>query len=97
MALIDKLTSIGNAIRAKTGKTGGLTLDAMVSEIAGIETGITPTGTTSIKANGTYPVAEYAYAEVDVPSTGITPTGTVEITTNGVHDVTNYASATVSR
>ncbi len=36
MALTNKLRAIGNAIRAKTGKTDELTLDQMVTEIAGI-------------------------------------------------------------
>jgi hypothetical protein len=39
MALIDKLTAIADAIRGKTGKTDGLTLDQMATEIAGIEAG----------------------------------------------------------
>lgn len=39
MALTDKLTAIADAIRGKTGKTDGLTLDAMPGEIAGIQTG----------------------------------------------------------
>ena len=39
MALTDKLTAIANAIRAKTGKTGTLTLDQMPTEIAGITGG----------------------------------------------------------
>lgn len=39
MALTDKLTSIANAIREKTGKTEEMTLDQMATEIAGIETG----------------------------------------------------------
>lgn len=39
MALIEKLTAIADAIRSKTGKTNGLTLDAMPGEIEGIETG----------------------------------------------------------
>ncbi len=39
MALTDKLTAIGDAIRAKTGGTELLTLDAMPTEIASIETG----------------------------------------------------------
>ena len=39
MALIDKLTAIANAIRAKTGSTGGLTLDQMPSAIASITGG----------------------------------------------------------
>ena len=36
MALTDKLSSIGNAIRAKTGKEEMFTLDQMPTEIAGI-------------------------------------------------------------
>ena len=39
MALTDKLTAIGNVIRAKTGGTEGLTLDQMVTEIEGISAG----------------------------------------------------------
>lgn len=39
MALIEKLAAIANAIRSKTGKTDGLTLEQMPGEIAGIETG----------------------------------------------------------
>ena len=39
MALTDKLSAIGNAIREKTGKTELLTLDAMPLEIASITTG----------------------------------------------------------
>lgn len=39
MALINKLSAIGNAIREKTGKTDLLTLDQMPQEIKGIETG----------------------------------------------------------
>lgn len=39
MALTDKLTAIGDAIRNKTGGTEKLTLDAMPTEIEGIQTG----------------------------------------------------------
>ena len=39
MALTDKLTAIGDAIREKTGSTDALTLDQMVSEIEGITVG----------------------------------------------------------
>lgn len=39
MALTDKLTAIADAIRGKTGGTEGMTLDAMVSAIEGIEAG----------------------------------------------------------
>ena len=38
MALIDKLNAVGEAIRAKTGKSEKLTLDEMVTEIGGITT-----------------------------------------------------------
>ena len=41
MALTDKLKAIANAIRAKTGQTGTLTLDAMPTAIAGISSGAT--------------------------------------------------------
>lgn len=41
MALTDKLTAIGNAIRAKAGGTEPLTLDEMPGAIEGIETGVT--------------------------------------------------------
>lgn len=37
MALIDKLTAIGDAIRTKTGKSDTLTLEQMATEIEGIE------------------------------------------------------------
>lgn len=37
MALIDKLTNLADAIREQTGKTGLLSLDAMVSEIKNID------------------------------------------------------------
>ena len=39
MALIDKLTAIADAVRAKTGGTELLTLDQMAAEIAGITAG----------------------------------------------------------
>lgn len=39
MALTEKLTAIADSIRGKTGKTEGLTLEQMASEIAGMEIG----------------------------------------------------------
>lgn len=38
MALIDKLKNIANAIRSKTNKSEGLTLEQMASEVSGIDT-----------------------------------------------------------
>lgn len=40
MALTDKLTAIGNAIRAKKGATDKYTLEGMAAAIEGIETGV---------------------------------------------------------
>lgn len=61
MALTDKLTAIGNAIRSKTGETELLTLDAMPAAIQGIETGgeipteaLTLTGDISYAFYGSY-------------------------------------------
>ena len=52
MALTDKLSAIGDAIRAKTGKEEKLTLDQMPDEIAGISGGVlTPLVATE---NGVY-------------------------------------------
>ena len=57
MALTDKLTAIANAIREKTGNTGSLTLEQMVTEITGIEVGgggvAITTGTFTLSADST--------------------------------------------
>lgn len=94
------LTDIADAIRGKLGVQTQYKPGQMPEAIESISSGgITPTGTKSITANGTYDVAAFASAEVDVP-TGITPTGTkqVSITQNGVttEDVTNYADAEIT-
>lgn len=107
MALIDKLNAIGDAIRAKTGKSEKLTLDEMPTEIASIVGG----GTTpakpiieplSVTENGTYTapngVDGYSPVTVNVPIPDgyIKPAGALEVTENGSYDVTEKASVVVS-
>lgn len=90
-ALNSKLTAIANAIRAKTGNTGTLTLDQMPTEIESIETEteipdgyIIPTGSVTITENGTHDVTEKASVVVAVPETEITLQNK-EITENGTY------------
>lgn len=61
------LTSIANAIRAKTGGSSQLTLTEMAAEIGNIPTGITPAGSVTLTANGVYDVTAKAQAVVNVP------------------------------
>ena len=76
MALTNKLSAIGNAIRAKTGGTGLLTLDQMPTEISNIQGGGTVEDLT-ITSNGTYNpptgIDGYAPVVVNVPQDGSPP------------------------
>lgn len=89
MALTDKLSAIGNAIRAKTGDTGKLTLDGMVIAINGITTGDNGgTGGESSGAGSEWPTQPddgktRLYITLEEgrtsPMLGVCPNGTVEV------------------
>ena len=76
MALTEKLGAIGDAIRAKTGGTELLTLDAMPTEIEGIQTGGVVEAL-EVTANGTYTAPDgvdgYSPVTVNVPQDGSPP------------------------
>lgn len=65
-----KIDAIKSAIRAKGAGSASMTLDQMATAIGTIGGGSTPTGTISITENGTYDVAAYASAAVNVSSSG---------------------------
>ena len=83
MALTDKLTAIGNAIREKTGGTDLLTLDQMPAEISNIQGGGTVEELT-ITSNGTYNpptgIDGYAPVVVNVPQDGGPPAEALVLT-----------------
>ena len=65
MALIEKLSAIANAIRSKTGKTEGLTLEQMPGEIEGLETGggVSEQEILDGMMAGTWPTGEIVFTE----------------------------------
>ena len=64
MAITDKLSAIAEAIRAKTGESGTMKLEQMPGKIAGISTGITPSGNINITDTQQTDVTNYATAQV---------------------------------
>lgn len=64
------LTTVADAIRNKGGTSAPLAFpDGFATAIGDIPTGITPTGTKTITANGTYDVTQFASAAVNVQPT----------------------------
>ena len=64
------LVAVADAIRSKTGQTGQMTLNQMISSTNNFAGGIVPSGNISITENGSYDVSQYASAEVNVASSG---------------------------
>ena len=64
------LTNIAGAIRKKNNTNNTYKPSEMANAISNIETGITPTATIDITANGTYDVTNYASANVNVAGSG---------------------------
>ena len=103
------LADIADAIRAKLESEDTYTPGEMAGAIMEIETGIIPTGTKQIAANGTHDVTQYASANVQVPNTYVAAdegkvvsngalvaqTGTT-LTQNGTYDTTTNDEVTVN-
>lgn len=94
-------TAIAAAITGKGVPTAASDSYAtMAQNIGNIETGITPSGTKEISANGTYDVTQYASAHVDVSSQAPTLTAK-NITANGTYNASSdnadgYSSVNVN-
>ena len=89
------LTSTADAIRVKTKGTAVISFDltggtGFGDEIAKIVLGITPTGSTTITANGTYDVTDKAQAIVNVPSSGGAELTAIEVYVADLTDTTSY-------
>ena len=64
MSVRSVLSAIADAIRAKTGESGTMKLEQMPGKIAGISTGITPSGNINITDTQQTDVTNYATAQV---------------------------------
>lgn len=79
MALIDKLTAIADAIRSKTGKTDGMTLDQMPEKIAALSSKVAvewhqcPEAVRNYLANVVYDPADYTVSYINeyAPATAV--------------------------
>lgn len=79
MALTDKLTAIGNAIRSKTGDTEPLTLDGMVTAIEGISTGGAESEWPAVPDDGKTHLYITLQEGRTSPMLGVCPNGTVTV------------------
>lgn len=66
--LSNYLKDVATAIKTKKGDSTPINASNFDTEIASIQTGITPTGTISITQNGTYDVSDKSQASVNVPT-----------------------------
>ena len=111
MALTDKLTAIADAIRAKTGETGTMTLDEMPEKITAITTGVKadvytwnqiPTAVKNFLDNVIYDPIDYSTSQIAnyAPSTADVnntyPIGFTVETESGVLDRNGYEVAVQS-
>ena len=103
MAITDKLSAIADAIRAKTGESGTMKLEQMPAKIAGISTGITPSGNINITDTQQTDVTNYATAQVvdanltaDNIADGVTVLGIVGTHQGGGGELPQLHAPTIS-
>lgn len=103
MAITDKLSAIADAIRAKTGESGTMKLEQMPGKIAGISTGITPSGNINITDTQQTDVTNYATAQVvdanltpDNIADGVTVLGIVGTHQGGSGELPQLHAPTIS-